>query len=73
MRAASFEYFVNFALEGISLLLIGYVVLRQVIANNFVDTSKTEQEVQTNKGVKFLKKLWCCVGGSITRQFGFIN
>ena len=26
-----------------------------------------------NKGGKFLKKLWCCVGGSITRQFGFIN
>ena len=22
---------------------------------------------QTNKGGKFLKKLWCCVGGSITR------
>ena len=28
---------------------------------------------QTNKGGKFLKKLWCCVGGSITRQFGFIK
>ena len=26
-----------------------------------------------NKGGKFLKKLWCCVGGSITRQSGFIN
>ena len=26
-----------------------------------------------NKGHNFLKKLWCCVGGSITRQFGFIN
>ena len=25
------------------------------------------------KGGKFLKKLWCCVGGSITRSFGFIN
>ena len=22
---------------------------------------------QNNKGGKFLKKLWCCVGGSITR------
>ena len=24
-------------------------------------------KIQTNKGDKFLKKLWCCVGGSITR------
>ena len=38
-----FEYFVNFPLAGISLLLIGYVVLRQVIANNLADTFKTEQ------------------------------
>ena len=39
-----FEYFVNFPLAGISLLFkIGYVVLRQVIANNLADTSKTEQ------------------------------
>ena len=37
------EYFVNFPLAGISLLLIGYVVLRQVIANNLADTSRTEQ------------------------------
>ena len=29
-----FEYFVNFPLAGISLLLIGYVVLHQVIANS---------------------------------------
>ena len=35
--------FVNFPLAGISLLLIGDVVLRQVIANNLADTSKTEQ------------------------------
>ena len=45
-RAASsehFEYFVNFPLAGISLLLIGYVVLRQVIANDLADTFKTEQ------------------------------
>ena len=36
---------------------------------------KTEQTayIKTNKGGKFLKKLWCCVRGSITRQFGFIN
>ena len=27
----------------------------------------------TNKGGKFLKKVWCCVGRSITRYFGFIN
>ena len=26
-----------------------------------------------NKGGKFLKKPWCCIGGSITRQCGFIN
>ena len=39
-----FEYFVNFPLAGISLLFkIGYIVLRQVIANNLADTSKTEQ------------------------------
>ena len=24
-------------------------------------------EKHANKGGKFLKKLWCCVGGSITR------
>ena len=38
-----FEYFVNFPEAGISLLLIGYVVLRRVIANNVAETSKTEQ------------------------------
>ena len=38
-----FEYFVNFPQAGISLLFTGYVVLRQVIANNLADTSKTEQ------------------------------
>ena len=39
-----YDYFVSFeSLAGISLLLIGYVVLRQVIANNLADTSKTEQ------------------------------
>ena len=38
-----FEYFVNFPLGGISLLLIGNVVLRQVIANNLGDTSKTQR------------------------------
>ena len=38
-----FEYFVNFPLAGISLLVIGYVVLPQIIANNLADTSKTEQ------------------------------
>ena len=38
-----FEYFVNFPLAGISLLIIGYVVLRQVIANNLANISKTEQ------------------------------
>ena len=26
-----------------------------------------------NKGGKFLKKLWCCVGGNVTRLCGFIN
>lgn len=38
-----FEYFVNFPLAGLSLLLIGYVVLRQVIANNMANTSKIER------------------------------
>ena len=38
-----FEYLVNFPLAGISLLLKGYVVLRQEIANNLAHTSKTEQ------------------------------
>ena len=42
----NFEYFVNFPLAGISLVLIGYVVLRQVIANNLAHTSKTEQQMQ---------------------------
>ena len=28
---------------------------------------KTPVSLLSNKGVKFLKKLWCCVGGSITR------
>ena len=41
-----FEYFVNFPLAEISLLLIGHVVLRQVIANNLADTSKAEQQLQ---------------------------
>ena len=26
-----------------------------------------EHILNMNKGAKFLKKLWCCVGGSITR------
>ena len=46
-RAASISstssYFVNFPLAGISLLLIGNVVLRQVIVNNRAQTSKSEQ------------------------------
>ena len=48
-----FEYFVNFTLAGISLLLIGYVtvVLRQVIANNLARTSKTEQQMQNWGGL----------------------
>ena len=36
------------------------------------ETSQGEQSL-LDKGGKFLKKLWCCVGGSITRSFGFIN
>ena len=32
-----------------------------------------EGSSEKNKGGKFLKKLWCCVGGNITREFGFIN
>ena len=42
-----FGYFANFPLAGIPLLLTGYVVLRQVIANNLANTSKTEQWVQS--------------------------
>ena len=42
-----FEYFVNFPLAGISLLLIEYVVLRRVIAYKLADISKTEQYVQS--------------------------
>ena len=38
-----FLYFVNCPVAGISLLLIGDVVLRKVIAYNVADTSKTEQ------------------------------
>ena len=45
-----FEYFVNFPLSGISVLLIGYVVLRPVIANNLAHTSKTEQQMQNGGG-----------------------
>ena len=37
-----FEYFVNIPLAEI-FFLIGHVVLRQIIANNLADTSKTEQ------------------------------
>ena len=37
------SYFVNFPLAGISLLLIGNVVLRQVIVHNRAETSKSEQ------------------------------
>ena len=33
--------------------------------DNKVSYSPTEKK--TYKGGKFLKKLWCCVGGSITR------
>ena len=48
-----FEYFVNFPLAGISLLFrIRYVVLRQVIANNLADTSKTEQQLQAELSIK---------------------
>ena len=27
----------------------------------------TQGNSEMNKGGKFLKKLWCCVGGSVTR------
>ena len=51
-RAASTSsYFISLPLAGISLLLIGNVVLRQVIVNNRAETSKSEQsEVQTKSG-----------------------
>ena len=38
-----FEYFINFLLAEISLLLIGFIVLGQVIANSLAYTSKTER------------------------------
>ena len=31
---------------------------------------RNQLNFNTYKGGKFLKKLWCCVGGSITRLFG---
>ena len=40
-----FEYFVNFALAGISLLLRRFAALRQVIVNNLAHTSKNGIEV----------------------------
>ena len=36
------EYFVNFPLAGIAILLMGNIVLRQIIANNLAGT-QTEQ------------------------------
>ena len=43
-----FEYFVNFPLAGISLLLLGYMVLHQVIiTDNLAHTSKTELQMQS--------------------------
>ena len=43
----------------------------QELQNGIV--KKSQFIIQLNNGGKFLKKLWCCVGGSITRQFGFIS
>ena len=28
---------------------------------------------QINRGGQFIKKLWCCISGNITRLFGFIH
>ena len=48
-----------------------------VISVGFISNKKQQfvrVEMQTSianyKGGKFLKKLWCCVGGSITRNCG---
>ena len=35
--------------------------------------SDTILNVFENRRGNFRKKLWCCVGGSVTRQFGFMN
>ena len=37
------------------------------IEHTFIDCPFTESFTRKGKGGKFLKKLWCCVGGSITR------
>ena len=51
-NSEQFEYFVNFPTAGITLLLIGYIVLRQVKANinNLAHTSKTEEQMQSWDG-----------------------
>ena len=51
MSSEHFEYLVNFPLAGISLLLTGYVVLRQEIANKMAHTSRTVQYVQNWGGL----------------------
>ena len=56
----NFEYFVNFPLPRISLLLIGYVVFRQLIANNLTHTSKTEQQMQNWGGSTSCSILQLC-------------
>ena len=42
-------------------------VCSAVTADHIVGRADGPLEQQTNKGGKFLKKLCCCVGGSITR------
>ena len=44
-------------------------VMEMLVTNtqNTFMIAQSKYMYQTNKGGKFLKKLWCCVGGSITR------
>lgn len=39
---------------------------------SFLFRSKHISIIDKNKGAKFLKKVWCCIGG-VTKSFVFIN
>ena len=38
-----------------------------ILEDNEIEEFHSKQVAKNNKGATFLKKLWCCVGGSITR------
>ena len=44
-----------------------FVIFRIIEVSVRVISLSLWLQLITNKGGKFLKKLWCCVGGSITR------